>query len=265
MSALHTEIKKTEEHLLNSWPSLRTLVCDGWVFREAGGYTKRANSACALDLDNSFSSALVNAERFYSALAAPTIFRLTPLAGAEPDRILADRGYSIVDETIVMTAEIAANEPLDPAIEIASHCSAEWETGYAAAHELDAHHRLAHRAILERIAPLTTAHATIRFGDRAVAHGLGVIERGRLGLFDIVTIPEARRLGAARKLVSSLMVWGAQLGAKTAWLSVIAKNEKAIPLYRSLGFRELYRYHYRVAPMQEGSSASTCTKVALNV
>jgi len=84
----------------------------------------------------------------------------------------------------------------------------------------------------------------------AIAFGLGVLERDHLGLFDIVTVPDARRKGAARKVVSALMRWGAERDAKTAWLSVIGDNERAKPLYAQLGFRELYRYHYRVSDQQ---------------
>ncbi len=251
MSACHEAIRNTEEHLMNAWPALRTMMCDGWVFREAGGYTKRANSACALDGRGS-TRTLDEAERFYARLGFPTTFRLTPLACADADAILADRGYDVLDETIVMTAPLEGLRNFDSALSITSRCEAEWEQGYAMAHGLGLVEKSAHRAILDRIAPLKTGFATVYDGGRAVAFGLGVVERDRLGLFDIVTAADARRQGLARALVSGLMAWGMREEAKFAWLSVIADNEKAKPLYTQLGFRELYRYHYRMRAQQDG-------------
>ena len=82
--------------------------------------------------------------------------------------------------------------------------------------------------------------------DATVAWGLAVDEGGRVGLFDIVTLPQARRQGAARRLVEALLAWGQAAGAREAYLQVMAANSAAIALYRSLGFVEAYRYHYRV-------------------
>jgi len=247
MNAYHDAVRRTEEHLMNSWPSLRTVMYDGWVFREAMGYTKRANSAMALHARGRFDATLGEAERFYASAGCPTTFRLTPLAGDEPDRVLADLGYAILDETIVMTAALAGDPKADKAVTIAPDFTAGWEEGYADAHALTADARRAHRAILDRIAPFSKGFAVAWQDGRPVAFGLGVVERDHLGLFDIVTVPDARRNGVARKLVSALMRWGAEKNATTAWLSVIADNERAKPLYTQLGFRELYRYHYRVA------------------
>jgi GNAT superfamily N-acetyltransferase len=221
-------------------------MCDGWVFREAMGYTKRSNSAAALNANGDFSATLSLAERFYRSSGNPTIFRLTPLAGAEPDRQLAQHGYRLVEETIVMTMPLFATSLRDTSVTISADCTAKWETGYADAHQLTPEQRRAHRAILDRIAPLPTAFAVAHDGERAVAFGLGVLDRGALGLFDIVTVPEARRQGAGRRLVQQLLRWGAEREAHAAWLSVIGDNERAKPLYTQLGFRELYRYHYRI-------------------
>jgi len=250
MTAYHDAVRQIEEHLMNSWPSLRTVMLDGWVFREAMGYTKRANSAMALNARGPFAATLGEAERFYAAAGSPTIFRLTPLAGNEPDHILADRGYDVVDETIVMTTALADLPPADEAVTIAQDFSDVWEDGYADAHALTPDARRAHRAILERIAPFSKGFAVAWEDGKPIAFGLGVVERGHLGLFDIVTVPEARRKGVARKLVSSLMRWGADRHVTTAWLSVIADNERAKPLYAQLGFREIYRYHYRISTQQ---------------
>jgi len=261
MHAYQAAVKRTEEHLMNAWPSLRTVMCDGWLFREAMGYTKRANSAAALAANGDFTATLELAERFYRSSGNPTIFRLTPLAGVEPDRLLAARGYRVVDETIVMTMPLCDATPHDERVTISAHCTPEWETGYADAHALAPEQRRAHRAILDRIAPLPTGFAMAHDGDRAVAFGLGVVDRGALGLFDIVTAPEARRQGAARRLVQQLLRWGAEQEAHAAWLGVIGDNERAKPLYAQLGFRELYRYHYRVqqGPLS-GSSRTSFTR-----
>jgi ribosomal protein S18 acetylase RimI-like enzyme len=236
-------------------------MCDGWLFREALGYTKRANSAAALSANGDFAGTLELAERFYRSSGNPTIFRLTPLAGAEPDRLLAARGYSVVDETIVMTMPLCDAAAPDARVTITAHCTLEWENGYADAHALTPEQRSAHRAILDKIAPLPTAFAAAHDGDRAVAFGLGVIDRGALGLFDIVTVSEARRQGSARRLVQQLLRWGAEREAHAAWLGVIGDNERAKPLYTQLGFRELYRYHYRIqqGPLS-GSSRTSFTR-----
>jgi GNAT superfamily N-acetyltransferase len=247
MTAHHDAIRQSEENLMNAWPSLRTVISNGWVLREARGYTKRANSASALAARGPFQPTLDAAERFYASFGQKTIFRLTPLAGWEPDSILGDRGYTLVDETIVMTIKLPRDMGTDSSVTISAECTLAWEAGYADAHQLNTEQRRAHRAILARIAPLVTAYALVQEGDRGIAFGLGVVERGRLGLFDIVTEPDARRRGAARNLVGALMNWGRRQSAHMAWLSVIADNEKALPLYAQLGFLELYRYHYRVS------------------
>jgi GNAT superfamily N-acetyltransferase len=48
-----------------------------------------------------------------------------------------------------------------------------------------------------------------------------------------------------RRLVLSGLKWAKLRGARVGWLQVEADNEVAVGLYRSLGFREAYRYHYR--------------------
>ncbi len=189
-------VRETEEHLMNAWPSLRTLACNGWVFRQAGGYTKRANSANALDVRGPFEPTLVSARKFYESFECPTIFRLTPLAGPEPDRILASLGFEVVDETLVMKSVISDGAEPDAGFSISTSCTEDWEAGYAAAHGQDSTQRLGHRAILKSIAPLQTAFATIHDEGRPVAFGLGVIERGN-GAAHVVVVVRLGKDGVA--------------------------------------------------------------------
>jgi ribosomal protein S18 acetylase RimI-like enzyme len=82
----------------------------------------------------------------------------------------------------------------------------------------------------------------------SAACGMAVAERELVGLFDLVTHPDARRRGHARALVNGLLAWARQRAAQHAYLQVMEANAAARPLYESLGFTELYRYWYRVAP-----------------
>jgi ribosomal protein S18 acetylase RimI-like enzyme len=82
-------------------------------------------------------------------------------------------------------------------------------------------------------------------GDRPVASAICVHHRDLAGLFEIATHAAERRQGHARRLVLSALKWARQRGARNAWLQVEADNRAALALYRSLGFEELYRYHYR--------------------
>ena len=72
------------------------------------------------------------------------------------------------------------------------------------------------------------------------------VQDGELaGLFEVATAAAVRGQGFGRRVVSSALKWARMRGARTAWLQVEADNAPARALYDSLGYRELYRYHYR--------------------
>jgi ribosomal protein S18 acetylase RimI-like enzyme len=104
-----------------------------------------------------------------------------------------------------------------------------------------------HAALLQGI---RTDHAfgAIAPQETAIACGMAVLERELVGLFDIVTRPNARRRGHARMLVESLLDWAYGSGARHAYLQVMQNNHAARALYEDLGFETLYEYWYRVAP-----------------
>jgi N-acetylglutamate synthase len=68
------------------------------------------------------------------------------------------------------------------------------------------------------------------------------------GLFDLVVAPERRGRGHGRALVDGLLRWAATGGARRAYLQVLATNVVAVRLYERAGFREAYRYWYRLPP-----------------
>jgi ribosomal protein S18 acetylase RimI-like enzyme len=102
-----------------------------------------------------------------------------------------------------------------------------------------------HRRILERI-PQGLFFFGLFEDDQLAACGLSVVDEALVGLFDIVTDPAHRRKGFGARLVDGMLAHAAGNGATTAYLQVVAANSPAIALYRSLGFEEAYRYHYRI-------------------
>jgi ribosomal protein S18 acetylase RimI-like enzyme len=49
-----------------------------------------------------------------------------------------------------------------------------------------------------------------------------------------------------KQIMGSLLDWGIRQSAETAFLQVMANNPAALEMYAGMGFREVYRYRYRV-------------------
>ncbi|XJC77714.1 GNAT family N-acetyltransferase [Delftia tsuruhatensis] len=122
---------------------------------------------------------------------------------------------------------------------------AAWLQGFAEAGAVPPRHRQAHHHMLQSIA-WPAAFATLRVGGEVAGFGLAVLERGCVGLYDIVIAPAMRGRGLGRALVCGLLHWGRTQGAQWAELQVRAPNRVARGLYESLGFHPLYAYHYRL-------------------
>lgn len=240
------DIRGLEERALNAWPALTTMLMDGWVLRLSQGYTKRANSLNAVVPAIGIDDALALAAPVFRAADIRPVVRLSPLAPAGTDAALAARGYVFGDGTDVMTAPMAAATG-DPDVVIARALTEGWAAGFAGANAVAERHRHTHDRMLAGLR-LPAAFAMLASGGQPIAYGLAVVERGMVGLFDIVTLPVARRRGAGRRLVRALMAWGRDMGANHAYLQVVAVNAPAIALYDGLGFRPAYSYHYRMAP-----------------
>ena len=246
MSVLSQDrIRALEEGAFNAWPARESVECDGWVFRSAEGYTKRANSANAVAPTGEFSEVQATAEAHYEERRQPTIFRLTRLAPHDADGALAASGYRFLDPSIVMTVPLEDQSFDSDGVTIESTLTPEWGDGFSAAANISPKMRPLHDQILTAIAP-ATAFAISRLSGAPVGYGLAVTENGVTGLFDIVVMQSARGRGAGRVLTTALLQWGRSCGAREAYLQVMSENQIARSLYASLGFTEAYRYHYRI-------------------
>jgi N-acetylglutamate synthase len=237
-----------ESRLINAWPSFDYQAYDGWLLRLAKGYSKRANSASPLvpgaRLDESLVDYMV--EHFILENVRPT-FRLTSLEGAGVDELLERKGFLSIEPTQALTKTIPDECTVDPSIILEPKVSARWVRETAQSYGGDKANDSVLIEIVSRIRQ-QAVFATLDIDGQHVAWGLGVMERGYVGLYDVVVAPELRGIGFGRKVVTSLMAWGRDLGAHTAYLQVRDDNDVAHGLYVALGFEPAYRYTHRVMP-----------------
>ena len=249
-----------ERRLVNAWPSFEVELAEGWMLRFADGYSKRANAATPIEPGARLDADLVEAiGDSFAVRGLPVCFRLTGVEDAGADALLAACGFTELEPSLGLAAPLEGGVLLDPSIVLIPAPTAAWVIAAAAAYggEKSDHDTLAR--ILTRIRQ-PAAFATLNLDGEDAAWGFGVVERGYVGLYDIVVAPELRGLGLGRRLVAGLMSWGHASGAHTAYLQMRAGNEVAAALYRSLGFETVYRYTHRVggeARRRDGKAATS--------
>jgi N-acetylglutamate synthase len=240
-------IQQIEERSLNAWPGVRSLLYDGWLLRFAGGYTRRANSISPLFSGHEdVGRKIAWCESQYAMHDLPAVFKLTPnIHPAELDAVLAQHGYRLEAETTVMYAPLTEMPALTFDRSAVMLPQADWLAHFAHITGQSSEAQCGHRAILEAIILTACLVAIIRDGQ-AAAIGMGVLERGMVGLYDMVTAEPFRRQGLATQVISTILTWAAENRATGAYLNVLSNNAPALALYRKMGYRPCYQYWYRI-------------------
>jgi GNAT superfamily N-acetyltransferase len=240
--------QRIEEASLNAWPALQLKLYDGWLLRYAKGYTKRANSvnvlsASTIDLPEKIAAC----ERFYAVKGVPSVFRLNSFnVPPDLDQFLEQRGYRRVDETHVLSLELAGwRASGESTVMLRDEELPEWLNSYARLSSCALEHQQTHGEILDAI-PAGRNLVSLAVDGSVVSCGLGVQEDDSIGLFDLVTDPDERGKGYGSALIGGLLQRAVAAEAHIAYLQVLASNSGARRLYERLGFRESYRYWYWV-------------------
>jgi ribosomal protein S18 acetylase RimI-like enzyme len=238
------EIRLLEQISLRALPALETVAYDGWLLRFANGFTGRANSVNPL-LSSSLPAAekIAYCEAEYARRGIALRFRLTDaMMPADLETTLIAHGYS--DSFNLTSVQVCDLTRHNPAISAGFHGSTqltpEWLQAYRSMNDVAQHDA---QTLFEMLSRIQTPIFCGWLEDQAV--GLAVLEGDWIGLYDIVVAPQARRQGMGRRLVSSLMAWGMQQGARRAYLQVMASNTPARALYTQLGYQDHHRYWYR--------------------
>ena len=270
-----------EELSLNALPALQTQFYDGWILRYTSGfgYTNRANSVnilypSTIDIDEKIAECV----KRYFAQNLPAVFKITDGADKEFDAILENKGYTVLNPTYLMAADISAiNDSPDTCdCALASHIGDKWLeayftlSGYTDKKRIDIGKqifanirvsvicgRIIKGSDYNRDGDINRSSVIIKDGaydgsnvsiggGAAVACGLCTVERGYAGLFNIVVDERHRGKGYGMQICASLLAAAKRAGARKAYLQVMQDNGVAINLYNKLGFNTQYSYWYRV-------------------
>ena len=245
------EILFYEELQNNAFPALQNLMYDGWSVRFGGGFTYRVNCANPMYEERlPMAEKIGYAEGLYrdSGLSM-AIFKLHE--GMEADRLeaaeklLDTKGYATERRGNIFLCDLAAfsYEP-KTAVNIQRQMDDAWLSGFLTMNGTQDAQREAAMAMLKNIrCPIFAA--SISEGGRMVACGLGVMERGNVGLYDIFVDAACRRRGLGADICAAIMNAGKSAGCGRAYLQVLSDNQGARALYRGLGYRETYEYWFR--------------------
>lgn len=251
-------VLRLEQANLNCFPSLMVHYDGSWVSRiSPGGTARRINSLNFYsDADGDDAETRLDAaQKRFKAHDVAFNVRWTPLVPEDVNDVLTSRNYERVDETLVLSRSIWVlgdtevpvgytfrDVPLQQWIfKFAQVCGAGEGEPLSEAHD----------ALLQALSKVSEELLGLVLETEAgvpAAALLGVVDGNMLGIFDVATGESYRHQGLAYALMCEVHRRGAERGAETAWLQVVAENTAASVLYDSLGYKESYAYHYCCAP-----------------
>jgi GNAT superfamily N-acetyltransferase len=207
---------QAQRHGLALWPDLATEPLGDWLLRSSPtSAARRANSVLAFG-----PSGLEDAEAYdrvvahYEALGQRPIAAVLP--GSVEDELFRSRGWVLEShdaDTLFQVAGVAqvarALGPANPSVELV-------ET---------------HPGVV-----------TARIGEDA--SGVAAYADDWVGFRSIEVAEDQRRRGLGLAVMAALLGWGAERGARTAYLQVLGDNAPALGLYGRLGFATHHAYRY---------------------
>lgn len=244
-------VRRFEAAGFRAWPAASAHYDGTWVVRLTAGHpAKRLNSVNPLDPGDltGLNERVGRAARRFEAYGRPLTFRLTPLSGDRLQAYFDEQGWSVFDRSLVMRMPLSAASAVDAAMDqIPLKDIGRFVSAALKVHRFDPALR---PGLSEIIGAIRTEVGLFVLEDEGEpVSSLICVQDGELaGLFGIGTVETERGKGYGRRTILSALKWAKLRGARQAWLQVGADNEAALSLYRSLGFEQVYDYHYRQPP-----------------
>jgi ribosomal protein S18 acetylase RimI-like enzyme len=256
ISAMSQLARELEEAVIDAWPAAETEDLDGWLLRASGGPTHRGNSVatCATSTRLPLAERIDRAEDFYRKRGLSAMFQVGPCAApAGLDDALAERGYQIEGAAVAAVTtprDVLALLGRSHETSVAARASDAWLEVVSGASRFAATAPV-FQGFLGRLGSRCRFVTTRDARGTAIAVCLAIASEDRLGVYAMLTLPGARRKGAAAALLRAVAESAAADDMHELYLLVEEENTAARALYAKAGFVDVYRYHYRTRAAAE--------------
>jgi N-acetylglutamate synthase len=238
------DVADLERLAARGWRGSEEAALGEWLLRAGGGFTGRANSVLvAGDPDLPLPDAVDAVTAWYRDRGLRPCAQLPGRQARSADAAFAAAGWARDEDVLVLTAPLSPAPDGGVPVDLSPTPDDAWLAGY--------HHRgrplpPTARAVLTNAEDVVFASVRLDEGPPA-AVARGVVTDDWLGVAAVTVAEEHRRRGLATAVMAALQRWGAGRGASWVYLQVTSSNAPARALYRSAGFIEHHRYHYRSA------------------
>lgn len=243
----NSDIRAIETAYAKAFPGLEHELIDGWLARTGADIAERSNSAVPLGHSAGFAPVPLDKLRaFYARHGQPVQLLIPERIGKPALKLVESGGWSLGEEIVVMTHPLTGADETSPRFRIDDAPDADWLAMYhyrgqdlpvdalkAIDAEIDGHIAFARLVIDGETVAVTRATITESTDGRRW-----------LGYSAVEVAPALRRRGLGTELTTSLLAWGARVGADAAYLQTRASNAAALALYRKAGFVEHHRHRY---------------------
>lgn len=243
-------LRELEEMVVDAWPAPESEELDGWLLRHSGGPSRRGNSVATLSVGTELTldERIAKAEAWYQLHNQPAVFQVGPCAAPkELEQALIAAGYRKQSEAVLAVAspeQVLACTTRSFATRSDPKASEAWLAIAVGASRFTGSEAV-FRGFLYRLG--SRARFVTAYDEQGVpaACCMAIASEDRLGIYAMITLPEARSKGAARSLLRTLAEAAQREQMRELYLLVESENLVARSLYGRSGFQDVYKYHYR--------------------
>lgn len=242
-----------EELVVDAWPAAETEEREGWLLRASRGPSHRGNSVATLDFgaDDALEAQVSAVEAWYATRGQAASFQIGPCVRPKQlDACLLARGYLKDGQAALALAEpeeVAARSQSELTAQVTARPDAAWFAAVAQGSRFAAD-LPSFQGFLRRLGTRCRFVSVRGAQGEVSACCFAIASEDRLGIYGMLSLPEARRRGAARAMLRALAQSAQQESMRALYLLVELDNDAARALYRSVGFVDAYEYYYRTQP-----------------